>query len=143
MKTFVNDKEKVTTAVFTDTDNIARNKVLKRLGVDVLRFNLEDSWGYNDGILTKALCLDKLKMKNSYRATVKCNKDDIYDTDTGKEYAGEKVRRNVAKAVQNAMLRWQIALLHKIKEISPETFNEAVHKVADCKCKIDGVENDS
>lgn len=114
------DKEKqTTTAVVTKSEHDARSRIVRRLGLSSL-----DIYFIGD-----YLCLDKTKMNKTYSGTVHCDERDTYDEAVGVDKAVKKAMDNHNRAFMRAIIRWQVAMLKKIKSVSPETFDEAVTKM--------------
>lgn len=116
-KSYTNSGKLTTTVVLSGNSDDAINYVIKRLGISDENLNL--------------LRLDKLEMQDSYKGTVKCKPDDTFDTAKGIELATKKAMKNRDNAFRKAIIRWQLAMLNKIKSISPDTFNEAYEKFLD------------
>ena len=115
-----NEDKKTTTAVINYCDNDAINRVMKRLGL-----NIEDMIGRDRDVFHVREAL----MASKTDATVKCNEKDTYNAKEGENEAVKKAMSNHNKSFKKALLRWQIAMIKDIKNVSPETFDEAIKKV--------------
>lgn len=121
------DKEKQsTTAVVTKSEYDARSRIVRRFGLSKLDIHLIGDY----------LCLDKTKMNRTYSGTVHCDERDTYDEAVGADKAIKKAMDNHNRAFKNAIIRWQVAMLKKIKTVSPETFDEAVTKAKVLKINL-------
>lgn len=129
---FIHSKDKeqrqITVAVMTNTEGFARAKILKKFGIaNTFLCGFSGIFGFGEPTdIEKALCIDKLKMKDKYSAVVKCQNGDIPDEQIGEQEARKKVLNNLKKAEQKAYKKWQVAMLKKIKEANPDTFANAV-----------------
>lgn len=113
------DKEKqTTTAVIAKSANDASSRIVKRLGLSKIDIYL----------LSDYICLDKAKMNKTYSGRVHCDERDTYDEAVGADKAIKKAMDNHNRAFKRAIIRWQVAMLKKIKTVSPETFDEAMTK---------------
>lgn len=131
------DKEnrQVTVAVMTNTEGYARVKVLKKFGIAnkfIGGFTGLFSFGEPSDI-EKALCLDKLKMNDKYTAVVKCQNGDKPDEQQGEKEVRIKVLANLHRAEHKAYKKWQVAMIKKIIEVNPDTFESALEEVSRAK----------
>lgn len=131
---FIHGKDKeerqITVAVMTNTEGFARAKILKKFGI-ANRFlgGFSGIFGFGEPTdIERALCIDKLKMRDKYTAVVKCQNGDTPDEQVGEAEARKKALGNIKKAEQKAYKKWQVAMLKKIKEANPDTFANAVEE---------------
>lgn len=118
VKVLVNDEKKVTTAVVEGCELNAIERIEKVLkGRDLTR-NFK-----------KALLPEKINAKTT------CLECDTFDEKEGRRLAINKVMEKHNRAFKNALMRWQVAMLRDIQAVSPETFKDAVDRVAPCKCR--------
>ena len=114
IKIYKNTKKKTTTAVFTNSE------------FDAVR--------HIDKCMESGLDLASAVMQSNYSGTVNVHAEDTYDERQGELEALAKASKNYDRAYRKAMKRWQVYALRKIREVYPETFEEAVHEVVHCKC---------
>jgi hypothetical protein len=131
LKIFRGIKNNTTTAIIEDTQCDAVRAIIKRLGLkgsvadpDSINWCCEEC-RYN----WDTLRLDKAIMNKKYTATVTKDDRDNYDEKVGEDEAVKKAMSNHNRAFKKALLRWQVVVLRDIKNVSPETFDEAVEKV--------------
>lgn len=118
-----NEAKRVTTAVIKDTEYDAFNLIAKR-------FLTGEEEYYGEEIP----CADSAIMCNRYSAIVTCDERDKYDTAIGEDMAVKKAMDNHNRGLKKAILRWQAAMIKKVREVSPETFEAALHSVHSCSC---------
>lgn len=123
---YKNSKKKATTAVIKGSETDAIMSISKKLGLCPCMI------AYEPG--NEILCLDKAVMKNSYSGTVKCDERDTFDEAVGVDQAVKKAMDNHKRGFTKAIIRWQAAMIKKVMEVSPETFNDALKKVHKCDC---------
>jgi phosphotransferase system IIB component len=111
-----NEAKKTTTAVIKGSKQDAVNHIAKRLKITT-KFEAKI---YNLGAAI---------MQDKYSGTVTCDERDTYDAAVGEDEAVKKAMDNHKNGFTKAILRWQVSMIKKIKNISPETFDEALNKV--------------
>lgn len=119
LQIFRNEKKKTTTAVIDYSAFDAIRHIEKRL-------NLKD--GACDCV-ANVLEFDKAIMSDKYTGTVTCDDRDEYSEAAGENAAVLKTMRNHHKGYEKALVNWQVAMLKKIKTVSPETFEKALEKI--------------
>jgi hypothetical protein len=132
---YENQKKQAVTAVVKDCKNDAKIKVAKRIGLakDYIPEKFYDDdvcpcFGPWDQV-ADILKFDKLTMPNSISATVHVQEGDTYDRQKGRDAANDKVIKNFELSRNKAYTRWQVAMLQQIKNVSPETFEDALKKL--------------
>lgn len=113
-----NNKTKQTKAFVNGCENDALVHIEKRTATTYLAVHSEEA-----------------TMCDTYSGTVVCHADDVYDEKVGESEAVKKAMRNHNTAFKKALIRWQAAVLKDVIAASPETFEQALHKVYKCKCK--------
>jgi len=135
LRIFKNDTKKTTTALIENSSYDAFLRVLKRLGVKDYNYDADtNQLVVNPCVVANALKLELLEMNDKISGTVKYDERDIYDEKVGESLAVKKAMENHNKSFNKALKRWQVAMLKLIMDVSPETFEEALHKVHPCKC---------
>jgi hypothetical protein len=127
---YENEGKKVVTAVIKDSKDDAKIQVIKRLGLSNEFIESEVGLGYVSCCdISPVLKLDTLEMPNTVSATVHVQEGDTYDRQVGRDAANDKVIKNFESSKKKALIRWQLAMLKQIKNVSPETFDEAFAKL--------------
>ena len=119
LQIFRNEKKKTTTAVIESAAFDAVKHIEKRLNI-------------RDGACNCAAAIlefDKAIMSDKYTGTVTCDFRDVYNEVVGEDEAVLKAMRNHHKGYEKALVNWQVAMLKKIKTVSPETFEKAFEKI--------------
>lgn len=119
-------EKKTTTAELSGTKFDAIAHIIKVLGIRYSK--IDDAMNYSDMKLYEAV------MSEVYTGTVTCDEKDDYDEAVGESEAVKKAMSNHNKAFKRALTRWQIAMIKRIINVSPDTFDTALHKVRPCKC---------
>lgn len=140
LKTYVNEKEQTTVAVAEDAEMDAVMHILKVM--PEIRYGAEEEVGCAFGatrINMRAFTLSSALINGPIKGIVKCHDGDTYDAEVGRNEAVKKAMNNHNKAFKRALKNWQIAILKRIREVSPDTFDDAARKVigdtCECKCK--------
>lgn len=120
LKTYVNKKNKKTTAVLSNAQanavtHVARRMISTQAGGRITSY---DGWFIPMS--------DLLIMNDTYKGTVTCHEEDTYDEQVGKTEATKKAMDNHNKAFKRAIKRWQTGIMKMARDISPETFDEAL-----------------
>lgn len=77
----------------------------------------------------RVLSFNELEMQDHIVSTIKLHDGDMDDPEVAKSIVKNKMHEKKEAAVKRAILRWQVAMLKKIKIVAPETFSEAIEKV--------------
>ena len=85
--------------------------------------------------LTEAMSFSCLDMKGRYTGTVVCDERDEYESAIGESLAVKKAMDNHHAAFIRAIKRWQVAMLKKIYDANPDTFEEALTKFKKAEVK--------
>lgn len=140
LQIFTNNKKKSTTAII----NGCGTDALERIGRTILGRHPEcvvDEESLDKKSMHIQVAIQSLPngakaiMSNKIAGTVRCSDQDEYKEEVGESEAVKKAMSNHNKAFKKALIRWQVAMLKDIMAVSPETFDEALHKVKPCKCK--------
>lgn len=135
LKTYVNENEQTTVAVAEDVEMDAVMHILKVM--PEISYGAEEEVGCAFGatrINMRAFTLSSALINGPIKGIVKCHEGDTYDAEVGRNEAVKKAMNNHNKAFKRALKNWQIAILKRIREVSPDTFEEAVYKVVPYKC---------
>ena len=94
------------------------------------QFESDDEYGYIivHGDISEAMMFKHLDMKTKYTGTVVCDERDEYDSAIGESLAVKKAMDNHHAAFIRTIKRWQVAMLKKIYDANPDTFEEALTK---------------
>lgn len=90
--------------------------------------NTNDTESKLDSILKDALGLNNAIMSDKYTGTTYCHPEDKFNKTIGKAIANEKAKNNYNRGFKKALIRWQVSMLNKIRNVSPDTFNDALKK---------------
>lgn len=123
---YVNKEKQTTSAVLKDTAFDAVEAIARRMGVEIDGCTCGCIYGVEMDL--SDIALDKAVMHDRYSATVKVHGDDVFNEDEGEKRAVKKAMDNHKDAFTRALTRWQVAMLKKIKSVSPETFDKALEK---------------
>lgn len=136
LKTYVNENEQTTVAVAEDVEMDAVMHILKVMPEICYGAEEEVECGIPGvtRINLRAFNLSGALINGPIKGIVKCHEGDTYDVAVGKNEAVKKAMNNHNKAFKRALKNWQIAILKRIREVSPDTFEEAVYKVVPYKC---------
>ena len=86
--------------------------------------------------LKRALNLEACIMNLTYSGSVLCRPEDTYNEKIGESLAVKKAMRNHHESFTKKLKAWQIIMLTKVYEVSPETFESAVKDVITKQNKI-------
>jgi hypothetical protein len=124
----VNEDAEIVVAIsYNDSESLVRY-VGKQLGLSA---DAIDDYIYayrmdiKNLLMTETLCLDKLFITDTHKGIVRCHGGDKFDIETGKEEALKKLRKNIARAKEKALKRWQTAMNCKIGSVNISTAAEA------------------
>ena len=132
----------ITIAKVRHTGDIAMNIVAKRMNIegimrDFINMNSDSSYGVYDDTeiaylneVAKILSVDTLKMANEFTGKVKLQPGDTFSEEVGEKEAIMRVVEKISQSTDSAILKWQVAMLNKIKGVDPVLFEKAVKKVA-------------
>ena len=128
-----------TTAKISNTSNTAQHIVSRRIGISQNLMQVYDTGdifaaafdGYNnkseaDLTFENALAWDALEMPNEICGKVKLNSSDTFSREVGEQEAVNKAVNNWEKSINKAITRWQAAMLVKIIQANPDTFDKAL-----------------
>lgn len=126
LRIFRNDEKKTTTAIIEDCEYDAINTITKRL----YGKRIVDEHRYEPISLEKYVpSIDEALMSPKYCGTVACDERDEYNEKVGESQAVKKAMANHNDSYNRALLRWQVAILRKIREVSPDTFAAALRRM--------------
>lgn len=121
-----NEKKETTTAIIEGCELDAAKRVGKRLDIK-----------HDNGEICFCCIphIESLLMKNKIVGTARPLGDDTYNEKEGRDRAVFKAMKNHKNAFTKALKRWQVAMIKDIRDVSPETFAEALKEVHTCKCE--------
>lgn len=125
----------ITIAKISNTKDTAQQIVGRRLGISnnlICVYNTNDIFGnFTDRrevnlTFESALAWNKLEMPDEITARVVLYEGDDYSDEAGEKAVEDKVFNNWMQSVDNAITRWQSAMLDRIIRANPCTFDRAL-----------------
>lgn len=120
LRVFSNEKKGTTTAIVENCET------------DAIR-HIDKIYSATAGVYETPRLYDAV-MATKYTGTVTCREGDEFNAKLGEGLAVKKAMDNHNNGFKKAIVRWQALMIKDIMQVSPETFEEALHKVHKCNC---------